>query len=158
MSIEFEVDLQKLAAEHLRRTQREDVDTWDVGTVAKVLHDLSKWYSLEIIRTRLETLHLAVSRSEFGDSFLKDRFVPYHPFFVAAQKPPLENPTARIPAVITSWRCSMTRSAAISSRSRPPGACTSRCGMTRRSCVLGAGKNRRQACRRPEAPFRKSRI
>ena len=93
MSIEFEVDLQKLAAEHLRRTQREDVDTWDVGTVTKVLHDLSKWYPLEIIWTRLETLHLAVSRSEFGDSFLKDRFVPYHPFFVAAQKPPLENPT-----------------------------------------------------------------
>ena len=89
----------------MRRHQREDIDTWDFGTVAKVLHDLGEWYSLEIIWTRLETLQLAVSRSEFGDSFLKDRFVPYHPFFVARQKPPLENPSLfsrTYPAVITS--------------------------------------------------------
>jgi hypothetical protein len=76
MSIQFETDLENLAAEYVRRHQREDVDTWDFGTVAKVLYDLGEWYSLEIIWTQIETLRLAVSLSEFGDSFLKDRFVP----------------------------------------------------------------------------------
>lgn len=93
MSIQFETDLENLAAEYVRRHQREDVDTWDFGTVAKVLHDLGEWYSDEIIWTRLETLQLAVSQSEFGDTFLKDHFVPYHPFFAAQQKPPLTNPS-----------------------------------------------------------------
>jgi hypothetical protein len=91
--IQFETDLQHLDPEALRRAQREGIDTWDLGTVAKVLHDLGEWYSLEIIWTQIESLPLAVSRKEFGDSFLKDRFVPYHPFFAAQQKPPLTNPS-----------------------------------------------------------------
>jgi hypothetical protein len=91
--MEFEANLEKLPPELLRQALETGIDTWDFDTIAKVLYDLGEWYSNEIIWTPLETLPLAVSRSEFGDSFVKDRFLPYHPFFTAHKKPPLENPS-----------------------------------------------------------------
>jgi hypothetical protein len=91
MSINYEIDGGQLA-EQERRHQREDVDTWDLATVAKVFYDLGQAYPNEPIWTRLEALPLAVSGCEFGDTFLKDGFVPYNPFFTAKHWPPLKNP------------------------------------------------------------------
>jgi hypothetical protein len=92
MSTQFEDDLDKLPAEEIRRQQREKIDTWDVDTVAKILDDLGESYPYEIIFQPIETLRLAVSRSEFGATCLRDGFVPYHPFFAARLRPPLQNP------------------------------------------------------------------